>query len=77
MLQEMDALQTREAKLYKALDKLEALISHNEADLSTWLPLEYSLQLTYGQELMDLTPWLRSLRDEVTAVTRNKIADQS
>ena len=41
------------------------------------LPLEYSLQLTYGQELMDLTPWLRSLRDEVTAVTRNKIADQS
>lgn len=77
LLQEMDALQTREAKLYKALDKLEALISHNEADLSTWLPLEYSLQLTYGQELMDLTPWLRSLRDEVTAVTRNKIADQS
>ena len=77
LLQEMDALETREARLYKALDKLEALISHNEADLSTWLPLEYSLQLTYGQELMDLTPWLRSLRDKVTAVTRNKIAEQS
>ncbi len=34
------------AELYKALDKMEALIQHNEADISTWLPLEYELQLT-------------------------------
>ena len=32
---------------YKALDKLEALISHNESDIETWLPLEYDLQLSY------------------------------
>jgi putative hydrolase of HD superfamily len=31
----MDALQTREARLYKALDKLEAVIQHNESDIST------------------------------------------
>ena len=31
---EMEALETPEAKLYKALDKLEALIQHNEADIS-------------------------------------------
>ena len=31
---EMDALDTEEAKLYKALDKLEAVIQHNEAALS-------------------------------------------
>ena len=71
---EMSALQTREARLYKALDKLEALIQHDEADISTWLPLEYDLQLTYGAELMDLTPWLRRLRDEVDRVTKEKIA---
>ena len=52
LLEEMEALQTNEAKLYKALDKLEALISHNESDISTWLPLEYDLQFTYGQENM-------------------------
>ena len=45
---EMEALETLEAKIYKALDKLEALIQHNEADLSTWIPLEYDLQMTYG-----------------------------
>ena len=44
----MEALETLEAKIYKALDKLEALIQHNEADLSTWIPLEYDLQITYG-----------------------------
>ena len=71
---EMSALQTREARLYKALDKLEALIQHDEADISTWLPLEYDLQLTYGAELMDLTPWLRRLRDEVDRMTKEKIA---
>ena len=71
---EMAALETKEARLYKALDKLEALIQHDEADISTWLPLEYDLQLTYGADLMDLSPWLRSLRDEVDRVTREKIA---
>lgn len=70
---EMAALETKEARLYKALDKLEALIQHDEADISTWLPLEYDLQLTYGADLMDVTPWIRSLRDEVDQVTRDKI----
>ena len=43
---EMNALETDEAKVYKALDKLEAVIAHNESDISTWLPLEYELQQT-------------------------------
>ena len=43
---EMDALETDEARLYKALDKLEAVIQHNEAPISTWLPREYALNLT-------------------------------
>ena len=50
LFHEMLALETKEAKVYKALDKLEAVIQHNEAPLSSWLPLEYELNQTYGKE---------------------------
>ena len=71
---EMQALQTPEARLYKALDKLEALISHNEAALDTWLPLEYDLQRTYGLEATAHHPFLRALRQAVLRDTEDKIA---
>ena len=77
LLEEMEALNTREAKLYKALDKLEALISHNESDLSTWLPLEYDLQLTYGQENMQFSQYLKELRALIDTWTRDKIEKES
>ena len=32
-----------EAKVANALDKLEAQIQHNEADLETWLPIEIEM----------------------------------
>ena len=73
LLAEMNALETREAKLYKALDKIEAIIQHDEADLSTWLPLEYELQLTYGQEQMEFSPYMKALRADVDSCTRKKI----
>ena len=74
---EMDALQTSEAKLYKALDKLEALIQHNEADIRTWLPLEYDLQLTYGNEDCSFDPKIKALRDHVREDSINKIKEQN
>ena len=73
LFREMDAQKTGEAKLYKALDKLEALIAHNESDLDTWLPLEYDLQFTYGRENTDASPTLRALREAVDAWSRRKI----
>ena len=73
LLAEMNALQTTEAKIYKALDKLEAVISHNESDISTWLPLEYDLQLTYGAENVAFSPFLKALKEENNRVTREKI----
>ena len=36
LYREMDEQMTPEAKLYKSLDKLEALIQHNESPLKTW-----------------------------------------
>ena len=75
LLGEMEALRTPEAKLYKALDKMEAVIQHNESDISTWLPLEYDLQLTYGAENVAFSPWVTELRREVNEWTRRKISE--
>lgn len=74
LLAEMTALATPEAKLYKALDKLEAVIQHNEASLDSWLPLEYDLQRTYGQEAIEFSPYLRALKAEIDRWTEEKIA---
>lgn len=74
LLAEMTALATPEAKLYKALDKLEAVIQHNEASLDSWLPLEYDLQRTYGQESVQFSPYLRALKAEIDRWTEEKIA---
>ena len=73
LLTEMNALETWEAKIYKALDKLEAVIQHNESDISTWIPLEYDLQLTYGEENVEFSPYLRSLKQAVNDWTKRKI----
>lgn len=73
LLAEMEALKTREARLYKALDKIEAIISHNESDIRTWLPLEYDLQLTYGRGNMAFSEYMKELRALVDDWTREKI----
>ena len=70
---EMQSLQTPESKLYKALDKLEALIQHNEAGAATWLPLEYDLQLRYGQQECRDFPFTRALRRLVEEESRELI----
>lgn len=71
---EMDALETEEAKLYKALDKLEAVIQHNEAPLTTWLPRERALNLTYADENVAFSPYLTALRKAIRAETEEKLA---
>lgn len=70
---EMDERKTLEAKIYKAMDSLEAVIQHNESDISTWTDLEYDLNLTYGYDKVAFSPILTALRDEVKADTQAKI----
>ena len=74
LFDEMEQRKTPEAKLFKALDRLDAVIQHNEADLSTWLPLEYDLQHTYGVEDAAQFPYLKALREQVLRDTDEKIA---
>lgn len=74
---EMLAMETQEAKIYKALDKMEAVIQHDESDISTWLPLEYDLQLQYGKENVQFSSYMLALKEEVDSITLKKIAKAS
>ena len=65
LFDEMEEQKTLEARIYKALDAMECLVQHNEADVSTWLPLEYQLNLTYGNERAEFSPYLRELRQMI------------
>ena len=59
---EMEKRETLEAKIYKAVDGLEAVIQHNISDISTWLPLEYELNMTYAEDKVAFSEYLRALR---------------
>ena len=74
LYQEMDARKTPEAKLYKALDNLEAVIQHNESDIKTWLPNEYELNLTYANDKVSFSEYLIRLRELIRQDTQEKIA---
>ena len=73
LYEEMAALQTTEAKLYKALDGLEAVAQHNLSPISTWIPNEYELNQTYGWDRVQFSAWLTELREEIRKDTVAKI----
>lgn len=70
---EMIEQKTEEAKLFKALDKLEAAISHNEADIRTWLPLEYDLNPEYGRKECQFSDYLSQLQEDIRSISLEKI----
>jgi len=70
---EMEELSTLEAKIYKSIDGMEAVVQHNLSDISTWIPLEYELNLTYAQERVGFSPYLTELRNEMRLDTEEKI----
>ncbi len=77
LYREMEARETVEAKIYKALDNLEAVIQHNEADISTWADHEYELQRTYGVDKVQFSDYLKALKREVLEETEEKIINSS
>lgn len=74
---EMDARLTPEAKLYKAMDSLEAVIQHNESDISTWEDHEYRLQLKYAWDRVSFSPYLTGLREAIRDESLAKIKNES
>ena len=73
LYREMEAGQTVEAKIFKALDKLEALIQHNESPLDTWSENEYALNKTYAFDTVAFSDWLKALRNEILKETLAKL----
>ena len=65
LYREMEQQCTPEGRLYKGLDKIEALIQHNFSDISTWIPLEYQLNLHYADKECAPFPALTALRELV------------
>lgn len=72
---EMARRETIEAKIYKAIDSLEALIQHNISDLSTWIPREYELNKTYADDKVAFSEYLRELREEIRKDTFKKLGE--
>ena len=74
---EMIERSTLESKIYKCIDGLEAVIQHNEADISTWEPNEYELNMNYCVDRCAFSPYLAALREKVREETARKIAEES
>lgn len=70
---EMAARETLEARIYKALDGMEAVLQHNESDIRSWEPHEYELNLTYAADRTDFSPYLTRLRQAIREETEAKI----
>ena len=73
LYREMEERNTLEAKLFKALDGLEAVIQHNEADLSTWSDNEYEVNLTYAEDICAFSTYLSEMRSVIKKETLDKI----
>ena len=75
LYKEMVERNTLEAKIYKAIDGLEALVQHNLSDISTWIPREYELNRTYADDKVAFSEYLKSLREEIRKDTIEKIEE--
>lgn len=58
-----------------AIDGLEAVIQHNASDLSTWIPLEYTLNKTYADDKVAFSDYLVALRQAVREDTLRKLGE--
>ena len=72
---EMEAQKTAESKIYRALDKLEALIQHNESPIDTWSENERELNKVYAFDTVEFSQWLTSLRKEILNETLEKMGE--
>lgn len=77
LYEEMAKRETLEAKIYKAIDGMEAVIQHNLSDLSTWIPLEYELNQVYAEDKVAFSPYMQELRRVTREDTIQKIREGS
>ncbi len=73
---EMDARETLEAKIFKALDNMEALVQHNLSEIDTWSENEYDLNMTYANDKVTFSDFMTRLRDEIREDSIRKIEEE-
>lgn len=73
LYREMEERKTLEARIYKCMDGLEAVIQHNESDISTWEPHEYELNLNFAFDRVAFSEYLTELRLAIRRETEAKI----
>ncbi len=69
---EFENKHTYEAKVANALDKLEAQIQHNEADIVTWKPIEYKMSFMLDQHT-NFSPILSQFKELIEQEAEEKI----
>ena len=75
LYEEMAERKTTEARIFKALDSMEAIIQHNESHISTWTDIEYGLNLTYGNDKVAFSDYLTSVRQVIRKETLQKMEE--
>jgi putative hydrolases of HD superfamily len=70
---EYEAAQTPEARVAKALDKLETILQHNQGRNPA--DFDYRFNLAYGQQYTGATPLLAALRAMLDAETEQRARD--
>ena len=76
LYEEMEKRETVEAKIFKAIDGMEAVLQHNISDIATWLPNEYELNQTYAVDKVEFSEYLREVREELRKDTVKKIEEE-
>ena len=69
---EQTAIDKKDATLE---EKLYAWRTKHFSNFSTWIPREYELNKTYGDDKVAFSPYLTALREEVRQDTLRKIGE--
>ncbi|WP_066305907.1 HD domain-containing protein [Bacillus sp. FJAT-29814] len=70
---EYNQAETKEAKLVKALDKIETIIQHNQGENPS--DFDYEFNLEYGKNYSNFDPIIRAIRELVDRETLGKYLD--
>jgi putative hydrolases of HD superfamily len=71
--EEFETGETYESKFAIALDKLEVLIQHNQADIETWEEVEFDFNYHYAVKQVSYDSTLTLIRGFILEDTFNKI----
>lgn len=71
--EEFEKCETPEAQFAVALDKVEAIIQHNSADVSTWEQGDYDINPYYRDKKFYFDEFMRAFKDVVDVETMEKI----